>query len=166
MPPGFGRSSAGRPSALLPLLMVAVLAHAAITYRLLAPLWFVQDDYLNFAQASEPDTVWHFVNRLVFGRYVPTHRLAHLLIIKLRTGEPLSWDVARAVLAFIGAAGAAGFAVCAFVLTGRPAVAGLLWLSLATSSAPWSYLRWWTAAAHVGLHFVAVLWGWFCLLRF
>ena len=104
VPEGFGRSSAGRPSALLPLLVVAVLAHAAITYRLLAPLWFVQDDYLNFAQASEPDTVWHFVNRLVFGHYAPTHRLASLLIVKLRPGEPLSWDVVRAVLALIGAA--------------------------------------------------------------
>src|SRR5215472_482046 len=102
-----------RPWALLLLLLAAALAHAAITYRLLAPLWFVQDDYLNFAQASEPDTVWHFVNRLVFGRYVPTHRLAHLLIIKLHHGGPLSWDVARAVLTFIGAAGAAGLALCA-----------------------------------------------------
>jgi len=166
VPEGFGRSSAGRPSALLPLLVVAVLAHAAITYRLLAPLWFVQDDYLNFAQASEPDTVWHFVNRLVFGHYAPTHRLASLLIVKLRPGEPLSWDVVRAVLALIGAAGAAGLALCAFALTGRPVVAGLMWLSLATSSAALSYLRWWSSALHVGAHLATVLWGWFFLLRF
>jgi len=146
--------------------MVAVLAHAAITYRLLAPLWFVQDDYLNFAQVSEPDTVWHFVNRLVFGHYAPTHRLANLLIVKLRPGEPLSWDVVRAVLALIGAAGGAGLALCAFALTGRPVAAGLLWLSLATSSAALSYLRWWSSALHVGAHLAAVLWGWFFLLHF
>ncbi|MHB8873552.1 MAG: hypothetical protein ACYC8T_07690 [Myxococcaceae bacterium] len=161
--PGSGRLVS---RTLLLLSLAAVVAHGAVTFRLLSPLGFVQDDYLNFAQVAEHDSAWRVVHRLDFGRYAPTHRLAHLGLSRLQDGGPISWDLARGVLAAIAAIGAAALALCVLLLTRRLPLALFVWLATATSSATFSFLRWWASALHVGVHWAAVLVGWLCVLLF
>jgi len=149
-----------------PLLAGGMLVQGWVLYRLLAPLGFVQDDYLNFAQAREGDTAWQLINRLVFARYTPSHRLAHLIVTGLQRGEPPSWDLARGVLAALAALGTALVAVSAFLLTRRLAAAAFVWLAAGASSATFFCMSWWAAALHTGVHWVALLLGWICVLAF